>query len=564
MRYSQLFGKSIRAVSQDIRSKGHEFLIRGGFIRESGAGRFYLLPLGLRVQEEICKVVREEMNSLGAQQMLAPILHPVELWEETRRTESVSFELMKVRDRSDRSFVLGGTAEEMLVALVRQFSLSERDLPICLYQFSTKFRDELRARGGLLRVREFLMKDAYSFHRSREDFERYYARMGEAYVRIFERLGLSARIVAADNGYMGGDYCHELIVENPLGESRYLVTDDGSYAAHEDVATFIREEMNSDEALRVLETVNAPRGPSIADGVSLYQQPSWRQIKSLIYVTDTGESVLVSLRGDLDVSEAKLLRVLGCNTLRLATDEEVRALGTVTGFVSPLRVRARKVGDTSLQTARNLITGADEWQRDTINVNYGRDFTVDILADIAIAQDGHRASASGATLRERRGIEVGNIFQLGTWYTEKMKGASFTTSAGTQEPYYMGCYGIGISRTLATIAETYHDGAGLLWPSRVAPYAIHLVLVGNDPATRAEAERLYDMLRASGHEVLFDDRDTSAGVKFADADLLGIPHRVIVSSRLVSLGCVEHQVYRSSTKSEVPVASISETVRRVV
>jgi len=559
MRYSRLFGKSIRAVSQDVRSRGHEFLIRGGFIRESGAGRFYQLPLGMRVQERVCQVVREEMDAAGYQQMLAPILHPRELWEETRRTESVSFELMQVRDRSDRSFVLGGTAEEMMVALVRQFALSERDLPVAIYQFSTKFRDELRARGGLLRAREFLMKDAYSFHASREDFESHYLQMGDAYQRIFERLGLSAQLVAAGNGYMGGDYAHELIVEHPIGESRYLVAEDGSYAAHEDVATFEREVMNSDEPIRDLQVVTAQRGASVEDGVALYKQAAWRQIKTLIYVSESGERILVCIRGDLDISEEKLLRASGCGALRLATEAEVLELGSVVGFVSPLRLKHRSIGDISLTTVRNFITGADELHRDSLNVQYGRDFTVDTLADIAIARDGHRREGGGSVLRERRGIEVGNIFQLGTWYSERMQGASFTASSGAKTPYHMGCYGLGIGRTVAAIADIHHDQAGLLWPSSAAPYAYHLIQIGGDDSTKGRADALYKALIASGKQVLFDDRDVSAGVKLSDADLLGIPTRVIVSARQEDARAVEVQHYRASQTSKVSVDALIPT-----
>jgi prolyl-tRNA synthetase len=504
------------------------------------------------------------MEASGYQQMLAPILHPRELWEETRRTESVSFELMQVRDRSDRSFVLGGTAEEMIVALVRQFSLSERDLPVAIYQFSTKFRDELRARGGLLRAREFLMKDAYSFHASKSDFEAHYRTMGVTYQRIFERLGLSAKLVASGNGYMGGDYAHELIVEHSIGESRYLVAEDGSYAAHEDVATFEREVMNRDEPIRDLRIVTAERGPTIDDGVALYKEAAWRQIKTLIYVTEAGERIVVCTRGDLDISEEKLLKAAGCAALRLATEAEVSELGSVIGFVSPLRLKLRSIGDLSLTTVRNFITGADEWHRDTINVQYGRDFTVDTLADIAVAQDGHCREGGGAVLRERRGIEVGNIFQLGTWYSERMQGACFTASTGAKTPYFMGCYGIGIGRTVATIAEVYHDEAGLLWPTSVAPYGYHLIQIGSDDVTKGRAEALYRELTDSGAQVLFDDRDVSAGIKFSDADLLGIPMRVVVSARQGDTKTVEMQRYRARESSAVSVETLMATQRAVV
>jgi prolyl-tRNA synthetase len=553
MRYSQLFGRSIRSVSQDVRSRGHEYLIRGGFIRESSAGRFYMLPLGMRVQEKVVSVIQEEMESLGCQQMLAPVLHPRELWEETRRTASVSFELMQVKDRNDRCFVLGGTAEEMMVAVVRGFTLSERDLPLCVYQFSTKFRDEMRARGGLLRAREFLMKDAYSFHSSRDDCERFYERMSDAYSRIFERLELRALRVAADNGYMGGDYCHEFIVEHPLGESRYLSAEDSSYCAHEDIASFIREEMNSDEVVAERYEAEALRGPSIEDGVRHYGQPAWRQIKSVVYVTDTDEKILVCIRGDLDISEAKLIQELQCSTLRLATAEEITAMGTHVGFVSPLgfQGRVRIIGDTSLRSVRNFTTGANAWRRDVLNVNYSRDFSADILADIGIAQEGHRAVATGAVLRKKRGIEVGNIFSLGTWYSERMRDATFTSSDGAREKYHMACYGIGVGRTLATIAEVHHDQSGLLWPKSAAPFDIHLIQIGSDEASERSANELYSQLLAAGKRVLFDDRDVSAGIKFADADLLGVPERQIISKKLVSSGCSETQLYRASNSSVV-------------
>jgi prolyl-tRNA synthetase len=531
MRYSKLFGKSTRVVSSEIRSRGHEFLIRGGFIRESSAGRFYLLPLGLRVQERICGIIDEEMSALGAQRMLAPVLHPLELWQETKRTESVSFELMRVKDRNTREFVLGGTAEEMMVALVRQFAISEKDLPFCIYQFSTKFRDELRAR-------EFLMKDGYSFHASRDDFEQFYESVKESYFRIFQRMELDAHSVAADNGYMGGDYSHEFIVESPLGESRYLVSEDGAYSAHEDIAAFRRELMNPDEELLPSEVTAAERGISIAAGVEHYKLPAWRQIKSLVFFTEDQEGVLVSLRGDLDVSEAKLMRALGCKQLRLAHEEEVRALGSVVGFVSPLKLKLKKVGDLSLTSVRNFYTGADEWHRDTINVNYGRDFTSDILADIALAADG-MASESGSKLRERRGIEVGNIFQLGTWYSEKMAGADFGGSDGLRHPYYMGCYGIGVGRTMATIAEVRSDERGLCWPANVTPFDCHLVSIGKEEEVNAQAEEIYEHLRSEGYSVLYDDRVTSAGIKLADADLIGVRKRVIVSKRLIADSLIE-------------------------
>lgn len=539
MRYSKLFGKSIRAVSKEIQSKGYEYLLRGGYLRESSAGRFYLLPLGLKVHEKICSVLEDELSMIGAQKMLAPVLHPKELWQETNRTEAVSFELMQIQDRSKRSFVLGGTAEEMMVALVRQFSLSEKDLPFCIYQLSSKFRDELRARGGMLRAREFTMKDAYSFHQSKEDFEEYYVQMQRCYTAIFERLQIPAVMVAADNGYMGGDYCHEFIVEHALGESSYLQSEDGNYTAHQDIATFRRELCNPDETALDMKVQQAIRGTTIQAGIDLYKQPAWRQIKSIIYFTEHAEPVLVSLRGDLTISESKLKHKLGCVELRLATEDEVKSLGSVVGFVSPLKLKLKKVGDTSLTSVKNFYTGADAFHLDTLNVNYGRDFTVDILDDIAEAEEGHLSVETGSKLHLKRGIEVGNIFQLGTWYTERMNDACFTGSDGKKHPYYMGCYGIGIGRTMATIAEIHNDEKGLKWPKAVAPFDIHLVVIGSDDAVIAKAEAVYAELEGQHKRVLFDDRAVSAGIKLSDSDLLGIPTRMIVSKRTLESGLVE-------------------------
>jgi prolyl-tRNA synthetase len=548
MRYSKLFGKSIRAVSKEIQSKGYEYLLKGGFLRESSSGRFYLLPLGIRVHEKICRVLEEELSAIGAQKMLAPVLHPKELWQETNRTESVSFELMQVQDRNKRSFVLGGTAEEMMVALVRQFSLSERDLPFCIYQLSTKFRDELRARGGMLRAREFTMKDAYSFHKDKEDFENYYRSVQLCYERIFKRLDIPAVMVAADNGYMGGDYCHEFIVEHELGESYYLTSTDGNYVAHQDIATFRREHCNPEEKILPLKVDHAVRGTTIQAGIELYGQPAWRQIKSILYFTETNEPILACLRGDLSISESKVINKLRCATLRLATEAEVQALGSIVGFVSPLKLKVRKIGDLSLTSVNNFYTGADEWHKDTLNVNYGRDFSVDILDDIAEAQEGYCSVETGSPLQLKRGIEVGNIFQLGTWYSGKMKGAEFTSKEGEKLPYYMGCYGIGIGRTMATIAETHFDDKGLCWPEASSPFDIHLIVLGNDKAVINKAEEWYSTLVREGKSVLFDDREVSAGIKFSDADLIGIPSRMVISQRTLESGVVERSLRSANMK----------------
>lgn len=537
MLQSKLFGKTSKSMPSDITAKSHALLIKGGFIAESVAGRYYFLPLGMRVKDKIIKIIEEEMNNAGAQKIIAPILHPLELWKETNRTNSVGFELMKVKDRRDAEFALGGTAEEMIVDLVRKYNISYKDLPFNIYQFSEKFRDELRARGGLLRAREFLMKDAYSFHDGAEDFKKEYKKMGETYRRIFEKMGLETRAVESDNGYIGGEYCHEFVMEHEIGESKFLVTDDGVYVAHEEVAKFLRDDKNLDEKELEMKAKDAPRGPTIEDGVKLYGMPAWRQIKTLVYKAND-EFVLVSTRGDLDINGVKLGHVLNCYNLEMATEDEIKGLGSCLGFVSPLKLKIKKVGDISLRTVKNFYTGADKFQKDTLNVNYGRDFEVDILADIALAKDGYLSEDSKSVLHEKKGIEVGNIFQLGEHYSSRMN-ATFTNKDGKEKFYYMGCYGIGVGRTMAAIVEKYYDEKGIVWPETVAPYDAQLLRIGNSEEVAKKCEELYNELNKKGIEVLYDDRDISAGAKFADSDLIGIPCRMVISAKTVALDSVE-------------------------
>ena len=487
------------------------------------------------------------------------MLHPMELWEETNRSNSVGFELMSIEDQRGARFALGGTAEEMMVDVVRKFNISYKELPFNIYQFSQKFRDELRARGGLLRVREFLMKDAYSFHSDEADFVEEYRKMGQVYSTIFSRVGLETVVIESDNGYIGGDYCHEYVVESEIGESRYLISEDKKYAAHEEVVIFAREDKNLDEAQKEMEVVEVKRGPSIQDGTKFHQNEAWQHLKSVLYFTDKEEPVLAVIRGDLDINEVKLKRALGCYSLRMATEEEIKSLGTVVGYVSPLKLEVKKVGDLSLKTANNFCTGADVEGKDTINVNYERDFKVDLLADIAAAPK-EAKTADGQMLSEGKGIEVGNIFQLGTHYTNLMKEADFMDQDGKKKPFYMGCYGIGVGRTLATIVEKHHDERGMIWPKSIAPYQVHLVTLGKDEAVLNAAEKLYQDLLAEGVEVLYDDRQKQAGAKLADADLIGLPVRILISNRTLDEASVE---WKERVKEEAQKVKIDQVIERV-
>ena len=530
MKYSQLFGKTITGTVDAGKFVSADLLVRGGFVRESVAGRYFFLPLGWRVHDKIKKIIKEEMDKSGAQEMISPVLHPLELWQETNRTNTAGFELMNVTDRRGAKFALGGTAEEMFVDVVRKFQLSYRDLPFNIYQFSTKFRDELRARGGLLRVREFVMKDAYSFHADESDFKKTYDLMAETYTRIFEKLGLKTLKVEADNGYIGGEYCHEFQVEHSDGEGRFFVSEDGEYIAHEDVAEFKVEEKNISEELKNYSEVDAKRGNTMEDGAKLHNLPLWQQLKDVMFKDKKGKLYLAIVRGDLDVNETKLLHVSQADSLEPATDEDIRKIGSEPGFISPvgLEDKVMIIADTSIRTARNFYGGANKKYKDALNMNIDRDFKVHREGDIAMAQNGFEAPDNHGKLKEKQGIEVGNIFQLGYHYTNLMKDATFTDKDGKQKPYYMGCYGIGLGRTMATVVEEYHDEKGIIWPKAIAPFGIHLVSLSG---VEEKARELYEKLVEKDIEVLWDDREVSAGEKFADADLIGIPVRLVVSAK---------------------------------
>jgi prolyl-tRNA synthetase len=535
MKYSQVFGKTVRGAEKGANNVSTDLLYRGGFIRESVAGRYFFLPLGWRVHEKIKKVIKEEMDAVGGQEMISPVLHPLELWQETNRTNTTGFELMKVEDRRGGEFALGGTAEEMFVDVARKFQISYRDLPFNIYQFSTKFRDELRARGGLLRVREFVMKDAYSFDANEQEFKKTYELMAKTYTKIFQRLGLKTYKVEADNGYIGGEYCHEYVVESEVGESRFLVAEDGEYCAHEDVAKFKREEVDMGMAMEKLEVIAQPEWvKTMDDNVRHYKVSRAKFLKNVVYKNRTsGQLVIAVIRGDLDVNKAKLERAVNVvGQLEEASDEDLAKIGTKPGYVHSWgHLGVKYVGDESITVTRNMIGGQKTENSDTKNVNYGRDFTCDVVADIALAQAGCLTEDGRQKLVAKKGIEVGNIFQLGYHYTQLMQGAEYTDKDGSKKPYYMGCYGIGLGRTMAAIVEMFHDEQGIKWPEEIAPFRVHLVDIGKDQGTSHKAQEVYEKLTEIGVEVVWDDTQRSAGEKFADADLIGCPIRLVVSGK---------------------------------
>jgi prolyl-tRNA synthetase len=563
MRLSQLFGKTSKTEGTDYQIASHRLLTQAGFIRESSAGRYYLLPLGLRVHENITNIIRKHMDKAGAQEVLMPVLHPLELWQETNRTNTTGFELMKVKDRREAEFALGGTAEEMAVDLIRKFNLSYKDLPFNIYQFSMKFRDELRARGGLLRVREFVMKDAYSFS-TEEQFKAIYAQMKDTYKAIFDEIGLPTDIVASDNGYIGGEYSHEFVVPSEAGESRYFVDAKTGVAAHEDVAQVTADSKNLDDELLPLQPVEAARGKTMEDGVTFHNLPLWQQIKDVLYFDEASKRyVLALIRGDYDVNETKLMHVADAWQLRPATEEEIREdLESEPGFISPVKFpkqgsksghKVILVADKSLHSLRNAYGGANKKNQDLLNINIDRDYQPDIEADIALA-------AASDQLIEKKGIEVGNIFQLGYYYTNLMAAAEYTDESGHRQKYYMGCYGIGIGRTMAAVAEYFADEKGLVWPENIAPAKVYLARLGSEAAVVAQADALYNRLTELSVAVLYDDRDMRPGEKFADAELLGIPYRVVVSPKTVEASVYELKARKDSEARQISQDELLKTL----
>ncbi|MBT3356113.1 proline--tRNA ligase [bacterium] len=543
MRQSRLFGKTSKTISKDLKVASHKYLHQGGFIRESVAGRYYFLPLGIRVRDKIAKIIEDEMNKAGAQKMITPTLHPLELWKETNRTDTAGFELMTLEDRRGSAFALGGTAEEMIVDLVRGYNISYKDLPFNIYQFSSKFRDELRARGGLLRVREFVMKDGYSFHSNEECFKKEYRVMWDTYTRIFEQLGMKSYAVEADNGYIGGDYCHEFVVECDAGESVFFVSEDEKYVAHEDVAKFKREEMNSEDEIKDFEVVEQPEWVKTMEDVKKhYDLPTWRFLKNVVYRNRVSEEIIIAtIRGDLEINKTKLEQVLDMvGTLEDATEKDLASIETKTGYVHAWgHEKCRYIGDLSLWTVKNFIGGQKEEKTDSINVNYGRDFEHEITADIAMAKNDFLTEDGKQKLKRKKGVEVGNIFQLGKHYSSKMN-ATFVDAKGEQQQYYMGCYGIGLGRNMATIVEKNHDDKGIIWPEKVAPFKVHLIGIANkDESVQKEIDEFYKELQEKGVEVLYDDRDINPGGKFADADIIGCPYRIVISQKTIKDGKIE-------------------------
>jgi len=535
MRYSKLFGKTVRNAPKDAVLESHKLLFRAGFIRDLSAGRYLLTPLGFKVFEKIIKIIDEEMQTIGGQRVSSPTLHPLELWQATHRDVAFGEGLMRVKDRRGAWFAIGATAEAVMTEFVKKFSPSWRDLPFVIYQFSQKFRDELRARGGLVRVREFLMKDSYSFAADEESSLKCYWDHFHAYEKIAERLGIKVIPVEADSGALGGDFCHEFITPCDFGEDTILTCECG-YRANKEKAEFVRENINLDEEEKPLEIVSQPEWvESMDDNVKHYNLPKSRFLKNVVYKTAKGKIIIAVIRGDLEVNEVKLTKVVNEGELIPATDEDLIKMETKPGWVHCWGHQALYIGDLSLQTVKNFIGGQKEKTTDCVNVNYGRDFTCEVLADITEAHEGYFCGkCRKGKLKEIRGIEFGHVFKYDDFYSKAMR-ATFTDKNGKEKFLQMGAYGIGIERAMAIIVEAHRDEKGIIWPKPVAPYQVHLVNLNPKSEIRnpkLNADEVYEKLQASGIEVLYDDREeVSAGEKFVDADLIGIPVRLVVSER---------------------------------
>jgi len=569
MRMSQAFGGTRREVPADAHLDSHKLLIRAGYIRPLSTGIYSLLPLGWRTHRKIAEIIREEIDAIGGQELRMPVVHPSRIWQETGRWDEIGPEMTRFKDRNDRDMVLAISNEESVVDLVKGEITSYRQLPRLIYHIQTKWRDDPRPRGGLIRVREFTMKDSYSLDTDWESLAVQYNRHYDAYFRIFQRCGLPVMAVESDVGMMGGKKAHEFMYLTPVGEDTIVLCESCGYAANRQLAVLAKPKADREEA-KEIEKVETPGAKTIQGLCEQLDIPASKTAKVLFMTAtlqnDDGEDVeklvLALVRGDMEVNETKLTNALGAKDLRPATEAEIRAVGAEPGFGSPIGLSGvRVVVDDVLAEMPNVVTGANEAEYHLTNVNVGRDFEPDVVTDIAAVQAGDACADCGSPLVTSRGIEVGNIFQLGTRYSEATD-CSFVDESGTSHPIIMGSYGIGLERALASIAEEHHDDDGLIWPISVSPYDVHLTTLPKDGQEIVDTgDRIYGTLTEAGLDVLYDDRDESPGVKFTDADLIGIPLRITIGQRALDKGGVELKRRNADDATIVPEADVLERVR---
>ncbi len=576
MRMSKHFGETLRTTGAEVEVVSHQLLLRAGYIRQLAAGIFSYLPLGLRAMRKVEQIIREEINRIGGQEITMPVVHPAEIWQETGRWYQIGDEMARFKDRGGRDMVLGMTHEEIVTDLTRREIRSYRQLPSLIYQIQTKFRDEPRPRAGLIRVREFTMKDSYSLDADAAGLEQQYRNHYHAYFRIFSRAGLPDVIaVKSDTGMMGGKLAHEFMFIAPIGEDTLVLCDKCHYSANQQVALFQKPTPEAEEP-KPLEKVATPNASTIKELCDFLGEPESKTAKAVFFAAgiadpaDENKSkevvVMSMVRGDMEVNETKLSNSIGARWLQPATPEQIRSIGAEPGYASPVSITAGHaivVVDELVYNANNLVSGANEAGFHYRYVNPKRDFNAPIVTDIAAVAEGSPCVRCGSPLRLVRGVEIGNIFQLGTRYTEAL-GATYLDADGKSNPVVMGSYGIGVGRLLACMAEAHHDDKGLTLPITIAPYQVYLVRMGQDAEITTSADTLYDELSRAGVEVVYDDRDASPGVKFADSDLLGVPIRVTVSKRSLKAGGVELKRRDQSEGSIVPVDGALAAVQALI
>jgi prolyl-tRNA synthetase len=570
MRLSKSFGKTLREAPADAEMASHQLLIRANFVRPLGAGIYTFMPFGYRVIRKIWDIMASEMDAIGGQEMWMPNLHPAAAWQATGRWDTFDV-LMKVEAGSGREYALSATHEEVVVDLALREIESYRDMPRVVYHISKKFRNEPRARGGLMRLREFVMKDAYSLDTSETALDEFYPNMLQAYYNIFEKCGTPAVAINADVGAMGGKTSHEFVVPHESGEDIYIESEDGAYAANVEAAEFIREGTMPTE-LAPLTKVATPDCKTIAQVAAFVGVLTSQTLKAIFYwwtpagmKEDNGRFIFGLVRGDLDINEVKFTNALGGGIIRPATEEEIIAIGAAPGYASPIGLKIAKsldkedsgifvLADTSITAGGNFVVGANEIGYHFTGANYPRDHAASKIADIAQADTGHLA-INGSRLVARRAIEAGHCFKLGTRYSQATN-ATYLDENGKPQLIFMGSYGIGLDRLMAIIVERHHDKDGIVWPDSVAPYDLHLLHLGKEDVVKEKAESLYDELQAAGFTVLYDDRDVSAGVKFKDADLIGVPWRVAVGARGLAEGGVEVKRRSEQDRQTVPLDNL--------
>ncbi len=564
MRYYQLLLPTLREEPAEAEVESHKLMLRAGMIRKVAAGIYTFLPLGVRVMHKVERIIREEMNRAGAQEVLMSCVLPADLWKESGRWEQYGRELLRIKDRHEREYCLGPTHEEMITDIARREIRSYRQLPVNLYQIQTKFRDEVRPRFGVMRAREFIMKDAYSFDADEEGAQKSYWQMFDAYAMIFRRSGLRFRAVEADTGLIGGSFSHEFMVLADTGEDVVASCGECDYAANLERAEVGRVVEEADEEIKGLERVDTPAQKSVEEVTEFLNVSPQRLVKTIIF--DTGKEVIAALvRGDHEINESKLRRHLGALQMQMAGDELIADVTHAPkGFAGPVGLDLKIIADYALEGMRNFVTGANEPDTHLINVNLERDFQVDEFTDIRLAKEGDPCPRCPGRLQMFRGIAVGQIFRLGTKYSEAM-GATYLDPQGREKPLIMGCYGIGVGRTVAAAIEQNHDENGIIFPISIAPFHVLILPVNNkDAQIMRAAEDIYTLLQEKGVEVLLDDRDERPGVKFKDADLIGIPLRLTVGEKNLKKGKVEMKIRRSGEVVLVELEGVPEVAMRMI